>query len=156
MINLKQKALVACALFVSCSQMLLADPVSIKEVLKTTKSWNGALLPGFSSGATEFRVLTFRIAPGEKSTLHIHPSNGAGYLIAGELTMYASDDPHGSFADPKHVKETKLSPGDAWAETVNTWHYGENKGNVDVEFVLIIAGHEGTPPTLSLGTKITE
>ena len=156
MINLKQKALVACALFVSCSQILLADPVSVKEVLKTTKSWNGATLPGFSSGTTEFKVLTFKIAPGAKTTIHIHPSNGAGYLIAGELTMYATDDPHGSFADPNRIKETKLSPGDAWTETVNTWHYGENKGKVDVEFVLIFAGEEGTPPTLSLGTKIPE
>ena len=156
MINLKQKALVACVLFMSYGQILSADPVSIKEVLKTTKSWNGAPLPSFSSGTTEFRVLTFNIAPGAKTTIHVHPSNGAGYLIAGELTMYATDDPHGSFADPTRVKEIKLSPGDAWTETVNTWHYGENKGEVDVEFVLIFAGTEGTPPTLSLGTKIPE
>lgn len=154
--NLTKETLVASLLFVSCSQILLADPVSVKEVLKTTKSWNGSQLPGYSSGTTEFRVLKFKIAPGAKTTIHLHPSNGAGYLFAGELTMYATDDPHGSFADPKRIKETKLSPGDAWTETVNTWHYGENKGNVDVEFVLIFAGTEGTPPTLSLGTKIAE
>lgn len=143
----------ASTLLVSCGALFSAEPVSIKEVLKTTKSWNGVPLPGFSSGKTEFIVLTFKIAPGAKTSIHLHPSNGAGYLIAGELTMYATDDPHGSFADPKRVTETKLSPGDAWTETVNTWHYGENKGKVDVEFVLIFAGEEGTPPTLSLGTK---
>lgn len=152
--NFKQKTLAALGLFILCSQILLADPITIKEVLRTTKSWNGAPLPGFNSGKTEFRVLTFKIAPGAKTAIHIHPSNGAGYLIAGELTMYATDDPNGSFADAKSVKETKLLPGSAWTETVNTWHYGENKGTVDVEFILIFAGEEGSPTTLSLGTKI--
>ena len=154
--NIRRKYLLVCALFLSCNQVLLADAVTIKEVLKTTKSWNGSPLPSYNSGTTEFRVLTFKIAPGAKTSIHIHPSNGAGYLIAGELTMYATDDPHGNFSDPKRVKETTLFPGEVWTETVNIWHYGENKGKEDVEFVLIFAGTEGTPPTLSLGTKISD
>ena len=73
-------------------------------------------------------------------------------MISGELTMFSTEDPHGSFEDPKQIKQVRLVAGDAWAESVNTWHYGENGGKVDAEFVLIFAGQSDTPPTLSLGT----
>ena len=130
----------------------MKEKVIIKQVLKTSKSWSGSPLPGFSSGVTEFKVLHFKIAHGGRTTIHMHPLNGAGYMIAGELTMFSTEDPHGSFSDPKKVKQVTLAEGDAWAESVNTWHYGENQGNEDVEFILIFAGQIDTPPTLSLGT----
>lgn len=156
MTHLKYIPLAACALFFfSYGQLFAADPV-IKEILRTTKSWNGAPLPGFRSGTPEFRVLTFKIAPGGQTTIHIHPLNGAGYLLAGELTIRATDDPYGSFADPKRVTQTKISAGEAWTEPVNSWHYGENTGKVDAEFVVIFAGEEGTAPVLSLGTKMAK
>ena len=132
----------------------MSNSVKIKQILKTSKSWSGAPLPGFSSGKTEFKVLHFTIVPGGKTTVHVHPLNGAGYMIAGELTMYSTDDPHGSFADPTRVKKIVLKMGDAWTESVNIWHYGENTGDTEVEFVLIFAGEIDIPPTLSLGTQI--
>ena len=132
----------------------MSNLVHIQQVLKTTTSWSGSTLPGFSSGATEFRVMHFKIAPGGTTTVHVHPLNGAGYMIAGELTMYSTDDPNGSFENSKQIKKITLKAGDAWAESVNIWHYGENKGNTDAEFVLIFAGEVDIPPTLSLGTRI--
>jgi quercetin dioxygenase-like cupin family protein len=126
--------------------------VQITQLLKTTKSWNGSPLPGIGSGTTEFKVLHFRIPPGAKTTIHLHPMNGAGYMIEGELTMFSTEDPHGSFDNPKQVKKVKLKTGDAWAESVNAWHYGENTGKEEAEFILIFAGQVDTPPTLSLGT----
>jgi quercetin dioxygenase-like cupin family protein len=134
----------------------MSSSVTIKQILKTNKSWSGSPLPGFSSGETEFRVLLFHIAPGGKTTIHVHPLNAAGYMIAGELTMYSTEDPNGSFEDPKKVKEITLAVGEAWTESVNVWHYGENKGKTDVEFVLIFAGEADVPPTLSLGTRIPD
>lgn len=131
----------------------MPNSVKIEEILRTTKSWDGSPLPGIGAGIAEFRILMFKIAPGGKTTIHMHPLNGAGYMLAGELTMYSTEDHHGSFADPKLVKEKKFSPGDAWTETVNIWHYGENKGEEEVRFVLVYVGQEGTPPTLSLGTR---
>ena len=67
--------------------------------------------------------------------------------------MFSTDDPKGSFADPKRIKKIKLGPGDAWAESVNVWHYGENTGTSEVQFVLIFAGQIDIPPTLSLDTR---
>jgi quercetin dioxygenase-like cupin family protein len=100
-------------------------------------------------------VLLFKIAPGGKTTVHVHPLNGAGYMLAGELTMFSTEDPNGSFENPKQVKKIAIKAGEAWTESVNTWHYGENRGKVDVEFVLIFAGQVDIPPTISLGTKPT-
>ncbi|EKD72965.1 MAG: cupin 2 conserved barrel protein [uncultured bacterium] len=151
--NLAQKSVMLLMLTLGYGQAQ-ADPVKIEQILQTTQSWNGASLPGFASGKTEFRVLKFKISPGAKTSIHMHPLNGAGYVLSGELTMYSTDDSHGSFADEKHVKKITLTAGNAWTETVNTWHYGENKGKEDVEFVLIFAGQDGTPPTLSLGTFV--
>ena len=127
--------------------------VEIKQILKTSKSWSGSPLPGFGSGAAEMKVVHFKIAPGGKTTIHVHPMNGAGYILQGELVMFSTDDPHGSFDNPKHVKSIKLGKGDAWAESVNVWHYGENQGKVDVEFIVVFAGEVDIPPTLSLGTR---
>jgi quercetin dioxygenase-like cupin family protein len=131
----------------------MQDAVQIRQVLKTHTSWSGSPLPGFNSGATEFRVLFFTIAPGAKTTVHMHPMNGAGYMLSGELTMHSTEDPHGSFDNSKHVKSITLKAGDAWAESVNIWHYGENRGKIAVEFILIFAGQIDVPPTLSLNTR---
>ena len=127
--------------------------VRITQLLKTTQSWSGTPLPGFNSGVTEFKILHYKIAPGGKTTIHVHPMNGAGYLISGELIMFSTEDPHGSFENPAQVKSVVLKQGGAWAESVNIWHYGENQGDADVEFVLMFAGQVDVPPTLSLGTR---
>lgn len=139
-------AVIALALF----QSLAAEQVTIKQLLAATTSWNGAPLP---PEKTELRVLRYKIEPGGKTTIHVHPFNGAGYLISGELTMYSTEDPNGSFVDPKKVKEVRLVAGDAWAETINIWHYGENKGSTAAEFILFFDAQVGTPSTLSLGTR---
>ncbi len=131
----------------------MSDPV-VLEILKSARSWDGAPLPAGGYGKTEFRVLLFKMAPGAITSIHMHPLNGAGYMIKGELTMCATQDAHGSFRDSKRVKRVKLKAGEGWTETVYTWHYGVNEGSEDVEFVLIFVGEEGTPPTLSLGTKL--
>lgn len=124
----------------------------IKEVLKSTTSWDGSLLSSLGVGQTEFRVIVYNLVPGARTTIHTHPMNAAGYMITGELTMYATEDPHGSFEDLERVKKIRLKPGDAWVETVNMWHYGINEGNEESEFVLIFVGHKDLPTTLSLNT----
>lgn len=143
------KATVSLFILIFSTTLSFANPIEIHPILKTTKSWNGTILPGFNSGQTEFTVLTFKVAPGAKTVIHMHPMNGVGYMLSGELTMYATDDPHGSFTANK-VKKIKLKAGDSWSETVNVWHYGENNTNKEITFLLVFVGAEKTPPTLSL------
>nr|HAT8713840.1 cupin domain-containing protein [Legionella jordanis] len=129
---------------------LKASSLEMEQLLKTTSSWNGATLPSITPGQTEFSILRFKIPPGSKTSIHLHPMNGAGYILSGELTMYATDDPHGSFADKSKVKKITLKTGQTWTETVNTWHYGENNSNKDVDLILFFVGPVKTPIGLSL------
>lgn len=139
-------------LLASSSLNAQAVQLDIQPVLSTDKAWNQAALPPYTNGVAEMHVLKFTIAPGGKTPIHLHPVNGAGYVLSGELTMYSTSDTGGNFSDPRNVKKIILKPGDAWAETVNTWHYGINDGEKNVEFVLVFAGQKGTPTAMSLGT----
>ena len=89
----------------------MTHSVKIKQILKTSESWSGSPLPGFNSGVTEFKVMHYTIPPGGKTTIHVHPLNGAGYMLSGELTMFSTEDPHGSFENPKQVRKIKLKAG---------------------------------------------
>lgn len=143
------KSVILLFILLLSTTLSFANPIEVRPILKTTKSWNGNTLPALSSGQTEFTILKFKVAPGGKTAIHLHPMNGAGYMISGELTMYATEDPHGNFTGSE-VKKIKLKTGDSWTETVNTWHYGENNTNKEITFILVFAGAEKTPPTLSL------
>jgi quercetin dioxygenase-like cupin family protein len=149
MVNIK-KILVGLIVFL-CAPMLMASEIKTTQVLRSNQSWNGAILPHFGSDQPEYSVFLYTIPPGAKTSIHIHPFNGAGYMLSGELTVYATDDPQGSFADTSKVKKIKLTAGNAWTETVNTWHYGENLGKQDAKLVVIFSGQKNKPTTLSLG-----
>jgi len=159
MIRVKKHLFVSLFLSSTCASLALAqpssvnEPVAIKEILSSDKAWDGSDLPGFNTGTPELKVLTYKIAPGAKTPVHIHTMNGAGYMLSGELTMYATEDTKGGFENPSKVKKIVLKAGEAWTEGVNVWHYGENNGPDDVSFVLVFAGEKGTRPTLSAPLK---
>lgn len=140
----------AAALLASAMQAAHAAPVEITQILQSTEAWTQAPLPGFTAGQTDLRVVTFKIQPGAKTSIHLHPVNGAGYVVSGELTMVATEDTTGDFSDPKKVKTIVLKTGEAWTEAVNTWHYGINNGKEDVTFIVVFAATEGTPSSMSL------
>ena len=91
------KSVILLFILLLSTTLSFANPIEVRPILKTTKSWNGNTLPALSSGQTEFTILKFKVAPGGKTAIHLHPMNGAGYMISGELTMYATEDPHGNF-----------------------------------------------------------
>ena len=132
---------------------LCGDPVTVEPVLTTTQNWTGKPLPGFRSGQTELKVVRVQLEKGARTVIHLHPLNGVGYLLKGSLTIYATDDPDGSFADPKQIHVVPRKAGDAWAEPVNVWHYAVNTGDGPAEFIAFFAGEEGVPSYVSLGTR---
>lgn len=133
-----------------------AAPLDIKSIITTDKAWDQSALPGYTTGSSEMHVVKFKIAPGTKTPIHLHPVNGGGYIVSGELTMYSSSAANGDFSDPSKTKEIVLKQGDAWAEAVNVWHYGINNSDQDVEFIVVFAGQKGTPTAMSLGTYLEE
>lgn len=131
-------------------------PVTVTNKLTTQKAWSGSTIPGYTSGQPEMLVNHFRIIPGGKTPVHLHPTQGAGYMISGELTMFATTDTNGKFDDDSKVQTTTLKAGEAWGESVNQWHYGVNNGEEDAIFVIVFASEAGTPATLSLVNQYPE
>ncbi len=109
----------------------------VKQLTKTTRSWNGDPLPEYPKGQPEITILRISIPAGTKLHTHRHPVINAGLLINGELTVVTTDG-----------KTLHLKAGDPIIEVVNTLHYGINEGKVPAEIVVFYAGVVDTPITV--------
>ncbi|MDW7774043.1 MAG: cupin domain-containing protein [Desulfobulbaceae bacterium] len=114
-----------------------ASPV-VRELVQTTLSWNGELLPGYPQGRPEVTILRISIPAGTRLETHSHPVINAGVLVKGELTVVTAD------GKTLHLKE-----GDPVCEVVNTWHYGINQGKIPAEIIVFYAGAVGMPITVA-------
>ena len=109
----------------------------VKELAKTTQSWDGTFLPAYPQGQPEVTILRITIPAGTRLDTHSHPVINAGVLISGQLTVVTTDG-----------KTLHLKAGDPIVEVVNTLHYGINQGEVPAELVVFYAGTIGTPITV--------
>ncbi len=109
------------------------QPVKSTQILQTETSWNGDELEYPASGSEEITALHIEFAPASKTTWHRHPVASLAYIISGELEVVL-----------KETGETKIfKAGDAFAEVVNTWHYGKNIGDEPVKLVVFYVGEKG-------------
>jgi quercetin dioxygenase-like cupin family protein len=113
------------------------DKVVSVQLAKSTRSWDGALLPAYPAGQPEVTILKITIPPGMRLPPHFHPVINAGVLTRGTLTVYTLDG-----------KRNQLHAGEAIIEVVETVHYGANEGKVPAEIVVFYAGAEGGDITL--------
>ena len=109
----------------------------VKELVKSTQSWNGELLPAYPQGQPEISILRISIPAGTWLHTHSHPVINAGVLISGQLTVVTADG-----------KTLHLKAGDPIVEVVNTLHYGINEGQVPAEIIVFYAGAVGAPITV--------
>ena len=114
-----------------------ASPV-VKELVKTTQSWDGRLLPAYPAGQPEITILRISIPAGARLDTHSHPVINAGVLISGQLTVVTKDG-----------KTLHLKAGDPIVELVNTWHYGINQGKIPAEIVVFYASVIDMPITVA-------
>lgn len=113
-----------------------ASPV-VKELVKSSRSWDGALLPAYPQGQPEITILRIVIPAGAQLHSHHHPVINAGVLLSGELTVVASG------GETLHLKA-----GDPIVELVNKPHYGMNSGTIPAEIVVFYAGVREEPITV--------
>ena len=125
-----------CAALRTSPEVREGAPV-VKELIKTTRSWDGAVLPAYPQGQPEITILRITIPAGTRLDTHRHPVINAGVLINGQLTVVTTGG-----------KTLHLKAGDPIVEVVNTWHYGINEGNVPAEIVVFYAGIINTPITV--------
>jgi quercetin dioxygenase-like cupin family protein len=112
------------------------------QLVRTTTSWNGALLPAYPAGQPQITILRITIPPKARLPIHEHPVINAGVLVTGELTVKTESG-----------KTLHLKAGDPIVEVVNTWHYGFNPGNVPAEIIVFYAGVKGEPITIIKGAR---
>ncbi|GAB4139334.1 MAG: hypothetical protein Fur0015_10250 [Ignavibacteriales bacterium] len=110
------------------------DSVKVEVLAKSSKSWDGSILPFYPTGQPEVTILKVTIPPHEKLEMHKHIIINAGIMLSGELRVITEAN------DTLHLKA-----GNPIIEVVNKFHYGINEGNVPVEIVVFYAGTSGTP-----------
>ena len=125
-----------CATVRNCPEANRTAPV-VKELIKTTQSWDGKCLPAYLQGQPEITILRIKIPAGAQLKAHRHPVINAVVLISGQLTVVTTDG-----------KTLHLKAGDPFVEVVNTLHYGINQGKVPAELVVFYAGVINTPITV--------
>lgn len=135
------KRILICILFTSFLVKVQAQENNAKiEVVKlaeSTKSWNGELLPVYSTDQPKITILKYTIPPHTTLALHKHLVINAGVVLKGLLTVV---DEKGNALE--------LKAGDSIIELVNIYHSGENKGDEPVEIIVFYAGTEGTTLTV--------
>jgi quercetin dioxygenase-like cupin family protein len=125
-----------CAMVRNSPEANRTSPV-VKELIKTTQSWDGKCLPAYLQGQPEITILRMSIPAGAQLKTHSHPVINAVVLISGQLTVVTTDG-----------KTLHLKAGDPFVEVVNTLHYGINQGKVPAELVVFYAGVINTPITV--------
>lgn len=103
--------------------------IVVKELIKTTKSWDGEFLHPYPQGQPEITIRRISIPAGARLETHSHPVINAGVLTSGQLTVVTADG-----------KMLDLKAGDPIVEVVKTLHYGINQGKVPAEIVVFYAG----------------
>ena len=121
----------------ACKQNDVAE-IEVVTLIETDKSWNGSDLPHYPDGKPKITVLKITIPPRAKLNVHKHLVINAGVLTKGELTVVDEQD-----------NTLTLKAGDALVELVNTYHYGENQGDVPAEIIVFYAGTEDVPITVT-------
>lgn len=110
------------------------EKVKSTELLRTSKSWDGAQIPDFPKENAEIISIKYEFPPGKKLGWHHHDVINFGVLQQGELTII---DINGN------VKV--VHAGEAIVEMVGTIHHGENNGTETAVLYMFYVAPKGTP-----------
>lgn len=105
-------------------------------VLQTSTTAIGQPLQ-FPLFRNQFTGVIIELAPGGQVGRHMHPVPNFVYVLEGAITVEAEGYPARTY-----------SAGDAFTESINTWHNGLNRGSVPVKILVVFSGEEGKPVTV--------
>jgi quercetin dioxygenase-like cupin family protein len=115
-------------------QTVLADKPEVKELLKTTTSWNGGSF-AYPQGKPEITIVNIKLAEEQSAPMHCHAIPTAGYILEGKIEVVL-----------KSGESQTFQKGDAVVEVSHTIHNGKAIGG-PVELLVFYAGSVGTPHT---------
>ena len=90
--------------------------IKTTELIRTSQSWDGAILPNFPQGRPELRVIRLDFPVGAKTGWHHHTVVNYGIVQQGELTIVCQDGSEKTFCE-----------GEPLVEVIGTIHRGENR-----------------------------
>lgn len=112
------------------------QPVTSTQILQTSTTWNHKKIEYPETESAEITALHIEFATGSETVWHRHPVASIAYIMSGELEVTIKDG------------ETRIfRTGDAFAEVINTWHYGKNIGNEPVRLIVFYVGEKGVKLT---------
>ena len=95
----------------------MTKDIKTTELIRTSQSWDGAMLPDFPQGQPELRVVRLDFPIGAKTGWHHHTVVNYGIVQQGDLTIVCQDGTEKTFHE-----------GEALVEVIGTIHRGENRG----------------------------
>ncbi|KAG4094102.1 alpha/beta-hydrolase [Neocallimastix lanati (nom. inval.)] len=110
------------------------EGVQATPLLKSSQSWNDAYLPNYPTDKPEIQVIHYKFPAHAILSRHHHVLMSGGFVKKGQLTLISEDGTEKTFYQ-----------GDAFLETVDTVHYGENRGDGVLETVNFYLGGGNKP-----------
>lgn len=107
--------------------------VSVKQLLRTSRTSGGGNLD-FPGASGEVVGVEVTIPAGGSTGWHRHAHSGFAYILQGRLQVILQDSTRNEF-----------TPGQAFAEVVNTLHNGICMGGEDVKLVAFFLADSGKP-----------
>jgi quercetin dioxygenase-like cupin family protein len=122
--------------------LLLAVPpqkdLTWVDLLRTRTTWDGAPIHFPATAKPEVQAKILELAPGASNPWHKHPVNAYVYILQGDFRVELED---GTIRD--------FHAGDAYAQVVETWHRGTNRGRTPMRAVIFFLGEADAPLTLT-------
>ena len=111
--------------------------IKTTELIRTSESWDGAMLPDFPQGQPELRVIRLDFPIGAKTGWHHHTVVNYGIVQQGDLTIVCQDGSERTFHE-----------GEPLVEVIGTIHRGENRGRKPVVLVMFYYSAPGAEITI--------
>ena len=111
--------------------------IKTTELICTSQSWDGAMLPDFPVGKPELRVIRLDFPVGAKTGWHHHTVVNYGIVQQGDLTIVCQDGSERTFHE-----------GEPLVEVIDTIHRGENRSRKPVVLVMFYYSEPGAEITI--------
>ncbi len=108
--------------------------VSVKPILKTTKTTSGDPIRYPDIDDPEVQSLIVEIPPGGETGWHYHPVPAYAYILAGAIEV-----------ESETGEKRVFKAGESFAEMVNRKHDGRVVGDEPVRILMIVTGEAGKP-----------
>lgn len=104
-----------------------------EKLIEGSCAWNGSALPPYPTTTPLISIYKYIFPPHTVTNSHFHKVINCGVVLSGTLTIVNKDGSHRDF-----------TKGEAFIETSNEIHHGENRGAKNAVVIMFYAGDKMT------------